>query len=430
MIKSHLSWNRRIESSHDNEQNTVGKNGYEILKSELKDYIQFENLASRVYTLHRIPLHFMKLSMCIVYINSIIMIAISNVSLKVGGNFSPVNNDEDHFIRTRVESNIRGGMTSFIAGITFCTLSFMTLKQMIERFEYQAKDVYEESDSDNDRPDNDGNSSVIFSPPPRAFNHFLSDESFILNESIDDANDFSTPLLRRLTREVEEHPLQQISNGTNGGNVKNEARMIVTTRRHLTLVYEIGLLAVLTAIPLTTSPLVTFKYSGILSPVFNDGITVKQQTMTLLDIVVSITKKNGTGFFPFFASSLLWINVIIIPLMTWACCGISVLLTTFAKDTSTIQRVNSFAYFFHPLYHLESFVASLATCIVSIGKVSSFLFNQNQVCYAISKIFIGGDPCMILEARLEKEIAYLIAHVVLVNLYLHLVKKDNTETKY
>lgn len=426
LIKSLLSWNRRTESSHENMQNAVAKNGYEILKSELKDYIQFQNLANRIYKVHRIPLHFMKLSMCIVYINSIIMIATSNVSLEVGGDFSPESNDEDHFIRTRVESEIRGGMISFIAGMTFCTLSFMTLKQTIERFECQAKDVYEDSDSDTDRPDNDGYSPGIFSPPQRAFNHFLSDESFTLNESIDDANDFSTPLLRRLTREVEEHPLQQNSNGMNGGNVKNESLMTVTTKQHLILVYEIGLLAVLTAVPLITSPLVTFKYSGILSPVFNNGIT-DEQTMTLLDIVVSITQKNGTGFFPFFASCLLWINIIIIPLLTLACCGISVLMTTFAKDTSSIHRVNSFAYFFHPLYHLEPFVASLATCIISIGKVSSFLFNQNQVCYVISKVFNEDDPCIILEARLEKEIAYLIAHVVLVNVYLHVVMKDNTE---
>lgn len=420
LIKSYLSWSRRTESSHDNMQNTVGKNGYEILKSELKDYFQFENLANRIYKIHRMPPHLIKLSMCIVYINSIIMIATSNVSLEVGGDFSPENNHEDHFISTSVESHIRGGMTSFIAGMTFCTLSFMTLKQMIERFEFQANDVYEDSDSDTDRPDNDGNSPVIFSPPQRAFNHFLSDESYTLNESIDDANDFSTPLLRRLTREVEEHPLQQNSNDMNGGNVKNESFTKIATRRHLILVYEVGLLAVLTAVPLTTSPLVTFKYSGMLAPVFKDGFN-SEQSMTLLDIVISITQRNGKGFFPFFASSLLWINVIIIPLLTWICCGISVLLTTFAKDTSSIHRANSFAYFFHPLYHLESFVASLATCVISIGKVSSFLFNQNQVCSVVSTVFNQDDPCIILEARLENEVAYLIVHVVLVNVYLYVV---------
>lgn len=379
-----------------------------------------------------IPLFFTKYSMSIVYVNSIILVATSHVRLAFGGDYSPgadvihkknINDENGNFIFAEIENETRGGIVSYVVGITLGIGAFMFFRNFIIRDGMEKRNTANEAVDESPAANGGGG---ILSPPPLAFQlrGLPNEDELALNESTDeDYRDLSTPLLNMMNDE------SSIENDTSGeeevgenGTVREKEELSAeegNKRGWREIVeFEIGLLTFLLALPLLTQPLIQLKYTGMITPVFNE-VASETVSLTLADIIGTITKKGGQGPFPIIMSSLLWINVIIIPIVNWICCSVS----WGFKSYSTGNRGDSFkvhAKYIHPLSHMTPFALSIFAAVASLEQVSNFLFSENNFCPILRSVLpVGvGDHCLQISAHVQPGLFFLLAQTLLVDVFL------------
>jgi len=423
-------------------------NGWQILKSELSNYLP---LREKIPLFNSFALYFTKFSMIIVYVNALLMVATSDVSFAIGGDFSPSTSQKhknEDFIHAQVVSETRGGLVAYVLGITFGTCAFMILRAQLT----QTKDTVSSNICDNSSNESENstahetNSKPFLSPPPMAFRMTpnydelrnqgnQSDLSLSMNGSMeqDFQEELSTPLLRRLRREVEDHPLQisqQFSDMITPDEVELPLNNGGTNNWRSIAAFEACLIAALLAFPLATEPVLRLEYAGLLSPIFDENI-YKSSSFTLLDLIIAITSKSGKGVFPFLTSVLLWTNVIIMPFLSLICCCAALLFKTFAKERVASKFISCAAWV-HPLHHFTPFAMSVVATAVSIRQVSSFLFDDNEFC-SIAKELIHssvdeGGKCLEISASVQMGLLYLVLHTVALDILLqtfHFEQKQN-----
>jgi hypothetical protein len=418
--------------------------GWNILRSEISNCWKFMVIKNTTIR-NSFPLYFTKFSMIIIYINAILMVATSNVIFGIGGDFSPdgvdrKNKNED-FIHAEVFSETRGGLVAYTIGISLGILTFMILRaQVTPRCNSSCASVCDESTNESkNSTEHEMNGKSFLSPPPMAFRmtpnyeelrdqNNQSDLSLSLNDSTeyDFREELSTPLIRQLRNEVDEHPLQ-ISQDRSDVNSFDEIEMpnasIGSTLDWRNIVaFEFCLIASLLALPLVTEPLLKLEYAGILSPVFDESI-YKSRSFTLIDLVIAITSKSGNGIFPFLTSALLWVNVIIIPLTSVTCCSISLLFKTFAKERAA-SKFTAFAAWLHPLNHFTPFALSAVATAASLRQVSNFLFDENDFCSIVNEFVqssgSAGGQCLEITASAQPGLLYLVLQTFVLDIFIHI----------
>lgn len=425
----------------------VQTKGWTILTSEISTFWNSMLSREKISIYNSFPLFFTKFSMSIVYINAILMVATSNVIFAIGGDFSPdgtgQNNKHVDYIYAHVFSATRGGLLAYSLGINFGILTFMIVRaQFTQRCEYMSTCASVCDDSSNESENRIGpetNSKSILSPPPMAFRmtpnyeelrdqNNQSDLSLSLNGSMeqDFREELSAPLIRRLRREVEDHPLE-ISQDRSDVNTLDEVELPNTNigcklNWRSIVAFESCLIASILALPLVTEPLFKLEYAGILSPVFDESI-YESRSFTLVDLVTTITSKSGKGVFPFLMSALLWTNVVIIPFASVTCCFIALLFKTFAKERIS-SKFTAFAAWLHPLNHFTPFALSVFATAASLTQVSNFLFDDTVFCSIVNELVQSsgnqGGKCLEISASMQPGLLYLVLHTFALDIFLHI----------
>jgi len=132
------------------------RSGY-VSQSQHELYTSFEDEQEDIHLLHetmeryntclKFPLFLAKYSMAITYVNAILLVCTSNVRFALGGDYSPgtgsddgesssySNTDEDNadgmFLFAQVVNDTRGGLISYLVGLTLGITAFMVLRKQL-----------------------------------------------------------------------------------------------------------------------------------------------------------------------------------------------------------------------------------------------------------------------------------------------------------
>ena len=399
-----------------------------------KECTDIQGRKRRISTLKRficLPLYLSKFSMSIVYVNSILLVATSNVRFAFGGDYSPdykttnVNMEVGNgdYLYAETENATRGGMIAFIVGIIFSTGALMIFKHLMVHHE-TSENVESTLPADHLPSDSNGDKTFM-SPPPTAFqiapnfDDLQDDEGpadLSMNESTEeDFRDLSTSLMPRRSQNGQLSP---------GENEEQEIRSqdsptsVKSTKWLELLEFEAGATSFLLALPLLNQPLIELRYSGILTPIFNEN-AFQSYSLTLMEIINVITKKGGEGIFPLIASSFLWINVILVPACNWFCCTSAWALKACSNQNHV--KFCNIAKLFHPLSHMTPFVLSVFASLASLEEVSNFLFNENKVCGLLKDVAPVDEfsQCLRISAKIQPFLIILLIQSVATDIFVH-----------
>jgi hypothetical protein len=394
--------------------------------------------------------------MTLAYVILIHEVVLSHVHFAVGGDFSPkdstvlynTTSTKPSYLYARVVSEIRGGLVAYMIGVTLGSYSFMIIKTRFlskcQNMFIQQSDEDESSDESTDKPF--FNQGSFVSPPPLAFrmmptyNEISSsnvDQLNVRSYEIDEIHEvehndgLSTPLLRHLKKEVENHPLQQVKSENNheNGTLDNLEVSITSTRHKVCwrdiFSFECCLLSVVLVLPLIAEPLVTFHYNGALVHVFEESVG-QVFTCTFWELIMAVTKCRDKDIFSVTIAICFWFHVIILPFLCWICHAVTLLCMAIGKyDTASTFIV--FAKFMHPLHHMAPFAISVLAASWFMEDVSKFLFDQNAFCDFVQSLSNDDSDgkCLEISMTLHPAMFVLLSQVFTTDIFMALVEKCN-----
>jgi hypothetical protein len=378
------------------------------------------------------PLCLAKFSMSIVYVNAILLVCTSNVRFAFGGDYSPdsqgSSNGDDasgNFIFAQVVNDTRGGLVSYVLGITFGIGAFMVMKKHLSMC-CNESDAINGTDHIDSAPES-LHGKPFLSPPPMAFRMTPNYEELRIGEnqlelsmndsSEQDYRDLSTPLISRLRQE---DPEETEENTHANEPIEKETPSVESSksRWHDFIVFEAGLLSFLLVLPLLTENLIQLEYSGILTPVFDESV-YKSTSLTLADIIGTITTKGGKGIFPFITATCLWINVVLIPSINWICCTSAWFLMS--SKSKTAARFMAFPKWTHSLSNMTPFVMSIFATVASLGQVSNFLFSENNICGIVRELAGMNDAsiqCLQISGVMRPALFLLLVQTIATDIFI------------
>jgi hypothetical protein len=435
---------------------TRNKNGWQILKSELCAYWHSIVMPRKVLKLVSVPLYLVKFSMTVAYVILIHEVVLSHVHFAVGGDFSPDDatmmaiktSSNISYLYARVVNETRGGFVAYMIGVILGSYSLMAIKV---RFLNKCQDVCIQQDEDESSNESTNlsflNRGSFVSPPQLAFrmiptydemngniNPFNGGSSNDMDESYekDHHDGLSTPLLRHLKEEVENHPLQQQHKSERTcqhGSLDNmELSVITSNPQHKVcwrdiFIFESCLISVILVFALISEPLVTFHYSGALAHIFEESVD-QVLIFTFWDLITAIMRCNDRGIFSVSIAVFVGIHVIILPLLGWICHTI-VLLCMVTGRYDCASKFVTFAKFTHPLHHVAPFAMSIFVASWFVGSVSEFLFDQNMVCNIVQSLVNGdsGSECLRINMKLHHAMFVLVLQAFAMDMFLVLLEK-------
>jgi len=430
---------------------------YFINQNPNNNCTDIEGRKKKLYLLKRflsLPLYCAKFSMSIIYVNSMLLVATSKVRLKLGGDYSPddqnitMRNDDSNgdYIYAEIKTATRGGLVAYTIGTIFSTFAFMIFTHLLDHNDGISDDeinlthLVDENEILTEA--NGGNS--FMSPPPMVFKMTSNYEGLrreeihndlSLNENTEeDYRELSTPLLEHMSIEEsvqdpiatilreDENRLEQSVSSALGKNEQTIPRL-----REI-LEFEIGALSFLLALPISNLPLIQLNYSGLLTPLFDEGV-FESTSLTLMDIINVITRNSGKGVFPFVTTTLFWINVVVIPFLSWICCTVAWILRTWSNQDYT--KFINFAKLCNPLSHMTPFVLSILVSLTSLNQVSSFLFNENSFCPYLEDIVPvqNSSHCLQIEASIHPALVLLLLQTIASDFFINCVGSRNSRVK-
>lgn len=400
----------------------------------------------------------------------ILNICTSKVKFILGGDYGSViddsvdgDNDNHNFnngdaINVFVVNTPRGGFISFLIGFSLFGIGALliirkyrdTVSQRLNILsDHQPHDGIFKHISSNDNELllalNNGNGTMA-SPPPSAFHQhqgyfhdcsqsvFSHEDSLIGASSLDDDgyNNRDAIAKRRIlnedrpifppygdeTSEELQTPLlssdggaSKTEDGYNMGieNEENQNKFAWPSILEI-LQFETGLLSFILLFPISTLPLIRLEYTGLLTT-FLDINTLESTTLSLVEIAQSTISSNNDGkdIFGFISIAFFWINVIIVPVITWvssACIWFSSCIwrTESEMQSVVLAKMHSVLKIFHPFAFMLPFAISLFVTVSSLQQVTDFLFNQNSTCPMIQNALgldgNDGSECMRIKGYL------------------------------
>jgi len=199
--------------------------------------------------------------------------------------------------------------------------------------------------------------------------------------------------------------------------------------------FEGGLMSFLLLPPLLSEPLIQLQYTGILTPILDESAYAFNATsLTFSTIIRTILTKSGSGLFPFVASGLLLVNIIVIPFISWICCSIAFIASTLSREEQSqsqsrhnhntfVARVMRIPKTLHPLSNITPFAISIIVTVMSLEQVSNFLFNENRACEVMAKLMAIDDDheqCMIISGTLQPMVFVLLIQACAMDYYITL----------
>lgn len=428
-------------------------NGWQILKSELCAYWHSIVMPRKVLKFVSVPLYLVKFSMTVAYVILIHEVVLSHVHFAVGGDFSPDDatimaiktSSNASYLYARVVNETRGGLVAYMIGVILGSYSLMIIKV---RFLNKVQEVCIQQDEDESSNESTNisflNRGSFVSPPQLAFRMMptydemsgninpFNGSSNDMDESYekDHHNGLSTPLLRHLKEEVENHPLQQHKSERNcqNGSLDNLELSITSNPQHKVcwrdiFIFESCLISVILVFALISEPLVTFHYSGALAHIFEESVE-QVLIFTFWDLITAITRCSDRGIFSVSITVFVGIHVIILPLLGWICHAIVLLCMATGRYDYTSNFV-TFAKFTHPIHHVAPFAMSIFVASWFMGGVSEFLFDQNMVCNVVQSLVNGdsGSECLRINMKLHPAMFVLVFQAFAMDMFLALLEK-------
>jgi len=421
--------------------------GWQILTSELCAYWHSIAKPRQILKWSCVPLYFVKFSMIVAYVILVHEIVLAHVHFAVGGDFSPKDStvlyaETTSYLYARVVNEIRGGFVAYMLGVLLGSYSLMVLKA---RFQNKCRQdvlcIERQSDDESSNSLNEGGSFV---PPPQwAFRMMPTYDELnggAQNESYEAENHddgISTPLLRHLRKEVENHPLQQIKSERNRHGRENTTldnlEVSITSTRHKVcwrdiFIFESCLLSVVLVLPLFSEPLVSFHYVGALTHIFEDSVD-QVFTCTFWDLIMAITKCGDKGVLSVIVAVVLWLHVVILPFMCWICHSIALCCMAIGRCTHYASKFMVFTTVAHPLHHIAPFAMGILVASWFMGDVSKFLFDQNALCDVVQSLVnndigIGTDgECLRIHMTLHPTIYLLLSQAFTMDTLTFIIKE-------
>ena len=395
----------------------------------------------------------MKFSMAIILVNMILNICTSNVKFIFGGDFGALvdgsensysgyhNYNNANSIEMFVVNTPRGGFISYLIGFSLFGIGglFMirryrdTISQRLSGNQPHDGIFKHVSSNDNELllALNNGNGAMA-SPPPSAFHQhqgyfhdcnqsfFSHEDSIMAGSSRDDDgfHDRDAMTKRRVLNEdgpvfppygdetSEELQTPLLSSDGVTTNTEDGHNVTIENEEHQNkiqwpsfleiLQFESGLLSFILLFPISTMPLIRLEYTGLLTT-FLDIDTLENTTLSLVEIAQFVISSNNYGrdIFGFISIAFFWINVIIIPAITWislACIWFSTFIWRRESElqSTLLAKMHSILKLFHPFAFMLPFAISFFVTVSSLQQVTDFLFNQNSACTKI-QVAMGLD---------------------------------------
>jgi hypothetical protein len=431
----------------------------------------------------------MKFSMAMIFVNSILSICTSRVKFIMGGDYGPSEDghgdnysvENENSIHAYVVNDARGGLISYLVGISFFGIGSLAMIRKLWKSRchqnfanqyghhyghHQHQPLYHNNGHSAEDDDavllalNNGSGAVLSAPPPSAFSfrdhpdYFMEsssqsvlskDDSMIGVLSMDDGllkDDGSVKFYDEDDRTTEEHMTPLLPSGNNGQTSENGVGNSNVVEGNLDrkkqnrppildiIQFECGLLSFLLLLPISTLPLIRLEYTGVLTTLL-DTSTLESTSLSLWDIAYSIISTNNYGrdIFGLVSIAFFWINVIIVPIITWTFCTIIWIFTYVSKRESqaiSILLTNTFSLLkiFQPFAFMMPFAMGLFVTVSSLHLVSDFLFNQNSTCEMIQSVFnldeVDGE-CMIIKGHLLPGSYFLLIQSIFNEVFVVLV---------
>jgi len=355
---------------------------------------------------------FMKFSLSVIYVQSILLACTSRINFTFGGyhktgidyidnEVNTIEGDDEHKIFAQVVNNTRGGSISYLMGITFGVTTAAIVRLHWRRHdnflkygsagtsEIDEHDLHMEVQCEETpvrlQEQSDG---TILSPPTSAFR--------LLNEAVGENSDGDQNGVGG-AESGNDNSEGDTDQPTAEENLSHELRKSKYSNLSKILLIETGILSTILVYPMLKLPLIRLEYIGMTVPLINRT----ENFLTLWDIVYSISTDSGDGFLPFIATVMFWINIVIAPLFSLVIC-LSIWLSEQWTSLKPLNLYNSLQ-FLHPSANSTPFAISMFVTVASLNLISDFLFNKYKVCEILAqtlRIESDEDKCLVISGSL------------------------------
>lgn len=358
---------------------------------------------------------FMKFSLSIIYVQSILLVCTSRITLNIGSSRTSITDyidrerqdiegDDEYDIFAQVVNRTRGGTVSYLMGISLGVVTVALVRLHWRRHDKFLKHGLSEISEvvENDLPEvqsldtpehlQDRSNSI---PPPisafRLLNEVVS-ENYDVGQDGNVSDEVCNSDLQTENVEV----TQLIGSTTEEGDFTHKFRMWKFPPLSSILLVETGIISTIMLYPMFTLPLIRLDYNGMAVPLISETETI----LTLLDIVRSVSINSGNGFLPFIATIMFLLNIIIAPLVSLMTCLLLWVLENW--KTTKPWKVYSLLQFVHPNSNSTAFAISMLVTVASLNLVSDFLFNKYDICEIIAENLLGsdGEKCLVINGTL------------------------------
>lgn len=366
---------------------------------------------------------FMKFSLSIMYVQSILLVCTSRINFTFGhhGASTDYINDEaesiegyeEHKIFAQVVNNTRGGSISYLMGISFGVAAVAIVRLHWRRHdnflkhgssrtsEIDEHDLHMEVQCAETTVRLQERSNGVLSPPTSAFrllNEAVS-ENYDADQNglggVESGDDNSEGGNNALTNSL--FMVAETDQLTAEENLSQKLRNTKCSTLLTVLLIETGILSTILLYPMLKLPLIRLEYIGMTVPLINKT----ENFLTLWDIVHSVSTDSGVGFLAFIAKVMFWINIVIAPLLSLVMC-LSIWLVEQWKSLKPLNIYN-ILQFVHPSANSTPFAISMLVTVASMNLVSDFLFNKYEVCEILARtlhIESDEDKCLVINASL------------------------------
>jgi len=240
----------------------------------------------------------------------------------------------------------------------------------------------------------------VKTPPPHAFRHRLNDDD-------DDEEEAShrlqileeTPPVspNRTTDEEEEHdPPAVMATPTAATTIVDPPPPQQPQPRkslsflHLLLVFQVGLLSILSLVPALVLPAVSIHFSGIAS----EFMPLRSHTVFLHQIPSLLLRHSGNNKATAWIGALLMVPTVIVP-----CIATILAVATWMRAASAKRAANRrWLYALHPAMGGVVAAAALLLAVAVLHDWNRYVFNDASLCDALESSIVG-EPCLAVTVR-------------------------------
>lgn len=358
-----------------------------------------------------------KFSMLVVYVTMLYQGCISQICFRFGGKFDPnLSHRMNRDILAQAELMTADGMMTYMVGVTCGVLGFINihfhLRYRCSRCNF---DFLQTNTQDSTEPS-------VFSPPAAAFKHCRLEGSNLIENVIQNVEHTSASSKDKDDVSETRQLLSDHNDVTFVSLCENKndrlSGMIQSSKIAQAFSFETGLLSIILFMPSIFGPLLKIHRSGILTPLIEENKLI-HSSYSFVNIIALLVKNVDHGTFSVTILLLFWFNVLLVPAIVWLSSTIAWFLCMMRREKYAKGPI-TFAKNLMPLANLSVFSIAILISFSSIGTVSTYIFDQNQLCLISKEVSKEpqSTPCLNLSASFEPTMFVLIVQILCTHCFL------------